>query len=442
MKPIADLFQEHIQTRIRQYTEIMEEQNIPGIVIYAGALSYYFADDRSTPFVPTPHFSHWCPSRSQEHLLVIEANTKPRLYYYKPKDFWHDQEDIEGYFWTNEFNLEIMSENFLKETLEKYKNYTFIGPNPQGIDLAATAVNPSALTAALDWMRGVKSDYEIYCLDEANRIGALGHEAARKSFKEGKSELSIMLDFLQATSCSQDELPYHPIIGVDQKSAILHYQFKNPQKKLDQVMLIDAGAPYLSYGSDITRTYARDSAPSVFKEILGQMETMQQELCQMVKTGVSYLKLHEACHVKTAQILLGTGILNGIAADSAVDAQLTTPFFPHGLGHMLGLQVHDVAGLQKNKKGDPCEKSERFPKLRTSRDLRKNEVITVEPGLYFIPQLLEKYRAGDKHSSNFNWKLIDELTPCGGIRIEDNVVVQDDAVINLTRKHLGNSYII
>ena len=115
-----------------------------------------------------------------------------------------------------------------------------------------------------------------------------------------------------------------------------------------------------------------------------------------------------------------------------MEAGVTRAFLPHGLGHLLGLQVHDVAGLIDND-GVPIPRPEGHPALRLTRVLEPGNVLTVEPGLYFIDTLLEKWRAGPD-ASMIDWDRVDALRPYGGIRIEDNVLVQDDGCDDLTRR--------
>jgi Xaa-Pro dipeptidase len=107
-------------------------------------------------------------------------------------------------------------------------------------------------------------------------------------------------------------------------------------------------------------------------------------------------------------------------------------FFPHGLGHLLGLQVHDVGGRLANRDGELAPPPAAWPGLRNTRTLDAGAVVTIEPGLYFIPALLESARDGAAASA-INWSLIKELMPFGGIRIEDNVLATTDGADNLTR---------
>jgi Xaa-Pro dipeptidase len=124
-----------------------------------------------------------------------------------------------------------------------------------------------------------------------------------------------------------------------------------------------------------------------------------------------------------------------VAGEEASERGLTRPFFPHGLGHFLGIQVHDIAGRQKEPAGGTNPPDARHPFLRTTRVIAEDQVFTVEPGVYFIEMLLREHRnAGD--AEFFNWPLIERLAPFGGVRIEDNVLVTKGGHRNLTRPHI------
>ena len=111
------------------------------------------------------------------------------------------------------------------------------------------------------------------------------------------------------------------------------------------------------------------------------------------------------------------------------------PFFPHGLGHMLGIQVHDVSGKQQNMSGAMFDPNKEFPALRNYRTVEVGNVFTVEPGIYFIPTLVENFK-NDNPNVKLDYDLIDELVGLGGIRIEDNVYISENGTVNLTRKYL------
>jgi Xaa-Pro dipeptidase len=161
------------------------------------------------------------------------------------------------------------------------------------------------------------------------------------------------------------------------------------------------------------------------------MHGLQQELCEAVAPGIDWRELHLRAHRLIAQLLRDAGVLQ-LSAEAAVAAGVSSAFMPHGLGHLLGLQVHDVGGLIAVAGTEPIPRPDGHPALRLTRRLEAGMVVTVEPGLYFIDSLLDKLRAGP-HAAAVNWTLVDTLRSCGGIRIEDNVVVTASGHENLTR---------
>ena len=170
--------------------------------------------------------------------------------------------------------------------------------------------------------------------------------------------------------------------------------------------------------------------------LIAALEQVQLSLGKKIVAGQSYPELHLLAHRKLAQLLKDHDIIYA-GTDSAVASRLTNVFLPHGLGHFLGLQVHDVAGLIDNN-GQSIAPPEGHPYLRLTRILEPGNVLTVEPGLYFIPSLLENARKSS-HKSDINWQLIEQLLPYGGIRVEDNVLVTRSEPRNLTREALRRS---
>jgi Xaa-Pro dipeptidase len=158
----------------------------------------------------------------------------------------------------------------------------------------------------------------------------------------------------------------------------------------------------------------------------------QQAMCAQVQAGVDYRQLHLDAHLALAGVLVDAGILR-VSAEAAVATGVSSTFFPHGIGHGLGLQVHDVAGFAASDAGGTIPKPEGHPYLRLTRVLAPGMVVTIEPGLYFGDMLLEDLRNGP-HADSVDWNRVDAFRPFGGIRIEDNVVCTDGAPANLTRE--------
>ncbi len=240
--------------------------------------------------------------------------------------------------------------------------------------------------------------------------------------------------YLAGCGTTEDALPYPTIVATDEKASVLHYQRKRDRGQgKPAVLLLDAGAPLRGYGSDITRTWT-DGADPVFASLVAGMERLQQQLCASVRPGAGYLDLHVAAHRGVAELLSEAKVVT-VPAEEAFETGLTHPFFPHGLGHFLGIQVHDVGGRLADREGTLKPPPSIYPFLRTTRTIEERMVFTIEPGLYFIPMLLEPLRQGPK-APLLDWPLVDRLIRSGGIRIEDDLSVTADGHRNLTRPHL------
>jgi len=150
-----------------------------------------------------------------------------------------------------------------------------------------------------------------------------------------------------------------------------------------------------------------------------------------VRAGQSYPELHIHAHHMLAEVLREHGFIR-MSAESAVTSGVTSAFLPHGLGHPIGLQVHDVAGFQQNERGGTISRPDGHPYLRMTRVLEPGMVVTIEPGLYFIDMLLDELRS-KPITKDIDWARVDAFRQYGGIRIEDDVVCTDGAPENLTR---------
>ncbi|MEO8036146.1 MAG: M24 family metallopeptidase [Acidobacteriota bacterium] len=222
------------------------------------------------------------------------------------------------------------------------------------------------------------------------------------------------------------------IIALNDHASVLHYYHHERQRLSERErhsFLIDAGASVNGYASDITRTYSARS--DEFAELIGAMEAMQQALCAAVKPGVNYPDIHMLAHRHVAGILNRFGFVD-LDADAIVSTKISSTFLPHGVGHFIGLQVHDVGGFLADPHGMTIEKPEGHPYLRLTRVVEPRQVFTIEPGLYFIETLLADLRksANGKH---VKWDKVEAFRKFGGIRIEDDLVVTEEGNENLTR---------
>jgi Xaa-Pro dipeptidase len=268
----------------------------------------------------------------------------------------------------------------------------------------------------------------------------LGHKAVEQfvDYNSSFSSLCLLEVFLKHSKQVLNHSPYTPIIATDDTMSILHYK-EFPQVKKTNGVLIDAGCSYLNYASDISRTHAKMQAHMLAKELISQVDILQRKLCAMVKHGIFMCSLQLEAHKGILQILIESGICN---KEVSLDTGITKYFYMHGLGHHLGLQVHDVSGLSAlpftgvhNSVLPVMEAWEEnlVGKMRFSGKLQQSHTITIEPGIYFNKILMEKLKNSDLKTC-INWKLVDFLTASfSGIRIEDNILVLKESHHNLTR---------
>ncbi|MBT1446263.1 Xaa-Pro dipeptidase [Shewanella sp. JM162201] len=434
MENLAPLYVNHIAEQNRRVADVLAREQLKGLAIHSGQYHRQFLDDINYPFKPNPHFKAWLPVLDNPNCWVIANGIdKPVLVFYRPVDFWHKVSDVPDSFWTEHFEIKLLTKaekvaDLLPKDLD---GWAYIGEHLDVADvLGFKSRNPEGVMNYLHWHRSFKTDYELECMREANRIAVIGHHAARDAFYQGASEFEIQQHYLSAIGQGENDVPYGNIIALNQNAAILHYtalEHVNPAERLS--FLIDAGASFHGYAADITRTYA--FGKNLFDELIKALDKLQREVVDMMRPGVRFTDLHLATHNKLAQVLIDFDIARGDAA-SLVEQGITRTFFPHGLGHMLGLQVHDVGGFANDERGTHLPAPELHPFLRCTRVLAPKQVLTVEPGFYIIDSLLSELKA-EGRAKPVNWEMVDMLRPFGGIRIEDNVIVHQTRNENMTR---------
>ena len=433
---VAALYPQHLATVKERHDRALAEAGYDHIIIFGGEIHIQFLDDTFYPFKVNPHFKAWVPIVDNPHCFIVYTPGKtPRLVYYQPVDYWYKPAAAPRGYWVDHFDISVIgSPEAAKESFPANGRTAFVG-EPSG--LHGGEANPEKLLSALHFERSWKTDYEIACLTEANVHGVRGHRAAARAFREGKSEFEIHIDFLLQSSQAEEELPYGNIIALNQNASVLHYLNHEREEPGDfrHSFLIDAGAQYRGYASDITRTYARDERGE-FALLIEAMDAMQQRLCTMARPGVNYIDIHMAAHAGVATILHDFDFVRELDGAGIVEKQISAAFFPHGVGHFLGLQVHDVAGFHQDRAGCIIAKPEGHPYLRLTRIIDPRMVFTIEPGLYFIDSLLAGLRKSE-NAKYVNWTKVDAFRKFGGIRIEDDIVVTADGHVNMTRDAFG-----
>ena len=415
----------HIQELIRRYEAALQHCKLKAILLANGQQLPVFMDDQHYPHKPNPHLLQWLPLFGiADSWLLYETGKKPRLILLLAADYWHATPDLPDESYLQHFEIEIYTEaKQANRVIAKLPRKTaVIDPTDAG-----KHANPERLVNFLHFHRSIKTAYEIDCIKAASQVAIPAHAAAKKAFDVGASGFEIHMEFMRAAGCSEHELPYPDIIACNENAAILHYELLTHEKN-PQSLLIDAGTAMNGYASDITRTYSKDSA---FNELIDSLEKLQLELCKEIVPGVSFGNAQHAAHLGIADILKQHGVVN-MEPEAMIVEKVTNIFFPHGLGHMLGLQVHDMGGHMADTSGKKALAPKDHPNLRMSRTLQTGMVLTIEPGLYFVPMLLEQLR-NTPESAYVDWARIEQLATNGGIRIEDNLSVTLDGAENLTR---------
>jgi len=432
---LSTLFSHHLDVLTERLENALETTGYDSMVVLAGNHQQISRSDLIYPYSVEPYFNAWVPlTQNPGCILKLAPTEKPLLVYVKSENYWQETiPDPEGH-WVKHFNIQIAetSDDALKMIEPTKMKQAFIGPDADNTGDSAIFNDPRLLNE-LNYFRAFKTDYEIKCIEYANQIAAQGHIAAQNTFPLEVSEFYLNHVYCAATNQREAELPYPSVVALNEHASILHYQNLNQRSPVEiHSLLLDAGAQFNGYASDITRTWCAQNRK--FQELIAAVDSIQQLLCSLAVKGTDFVELNDQAHRLVAEILSKQKFVL-CSATQAYETGITRTFFPHGLGHLLGLQVHDVGGLQKTPAGVPRPPPAKHPHLRLTRVLEPGFVLTIEPGIYFIPMLLKKLSVSTQ-KKHINWDLIEEFIPFGGVRIEDNIVVTDSGICNLTRQFL------
>lgn len=291
-------------------------------------------------------------------------------------------------------------------------------------------------------LREIKEACEIAEIDHACNIGYAMHMTAMKMAKLGVCEQELA-GLMEGISASNGFMPSFPII-LSQHGETLHNHNHSLKLTDGKLLLIDAGAESnMNYCSDFTRTFPSSGKfTQRQKDIYTIVATANNLGVDMSRPGLTYREVHLAACKVLAQGLINLGLMKG-NADDAVAAGAHALFMPHGLGHQMGIDVHDMEDYGENYVGydDKIKRSEQFglASLRMGKELRPGHVVTVEPGCYFIPALIEKWKSEGLNKDFINYDKLEAFYDFGGIRIEDDILITESGCRLLGAKRLPNS---
>lgn len=303
-----------------------------------------------------------------------------------------------------------------------------LGAPVRGVDADAsrtTAIKPHFLHA-----RRPKDAAELTLLCRTAAATSAGFAAIQPLLRAGVSERTLQIELEAAFfRAGATRTGYGTIVGSGPNAAGLHFEPSQRLARPGEFILIDAGAEIDRYVCDVTRTYVADGKASAFQRDLYQVVlSAQQNTIARCVAGAEWKALHLQCAREMVAGLVSMDVMRGDPAE-LVEHEAHTLFFPHGLGHLVGLGVRDASGTLPGRDKDPRAS---LQTLRTDLPLAPGYVITVEPGLYFIPALLNDPQRRERYRQAVNWPLVEEHLHLGGVRIEDNVVVTSGAPDVLT----------
>jgi Xaa-Pro aminopeptidase len=279
------------------------------------------------------------------------------------------------------------------------------------------------LRGALDRIRRRKDGLELERMRRAESATSAAFAAGVAALRDGVSERALQIELeAEAFRHGADAMAYDTIIAGGPHAAALHFTPGPRPFGTGELVLIDAGADVSGYASDITRTYP----------VGGRLTSEQRELHSLVRAaelaaiercvaGTEWRDVHLTAARVIADGLVSSGILRG-EADALIETGAVWLFFPHGVGHLVGLGVRDAGGVLPERRDHPPP----FPHLRIDLPLEPGMVVTVEPGIYFVRALLEDPGLRRRHRDRVEWDRVDRMLDFGGIRIEDNVLITDD----------------
>jgi Xaa-Pro aminopeptidase len=295
--------------------------------------------------------------------------------------------------------------------------------------VASDAELEATARAALNCVRRPKDALELERMRAAERATAAGFATAASLIAPGRSERDLQIELEAAFFHNgSDALAFDTIVGGGPNSAVLHFPPTTRKFQDGELVLIDAGGEYRGYASDITRTYPTS----------GELTTEQAELHALVREAglmamnlcapaVEWRDVHRAAAVVLAAGLAEFGLLRG-DAESLVEQGAVFVFFPHGIGHMVGLGIRDAGEVLPGRDA----REDEFPRVRVDLPLEVGHVVTIEPGIYFVPALLNDTDFRKRHRDTVNWERAERMLGFGGIRIEDNVLITENGFEVLT----------
>ena len=411
----------------RRRRAVEAEWNDLGAVVLIGAghpIPIPGRADRVYPFV-----AH------SEYFYLTDRQRAGAVLAYDPQEGWSEFVPVisaDERLWSGEVSDEAATPvSELAPWLEKRRGRRIAqlgAPIPNAPSDAAVA---GELRTRMDRVRRRKDDLELTRMRRAADATRAGFETAVPFIAPCISERALQIEIEAGFfRHGADTVAYDSIIASGPNAAVLHHLPTQRLLGAGELVLIDAGAEYRGYDCDVTRTYPVSGDFSAEQaDVYTLVLRVQRAAIERCRAGVEYRDIHLAAALDVAQGLVDAGFLRGSAAN-LVEQGASALFFPHGIGHMVGLGVRDAGGYLPGRSRSEAP-ALRF--LRIDLPLEPGHVVTIEPGIYFPPHVLGDPEIRRQHRDTVVWNRVDKLRGFGGIRIEDNVLILDGGNEVLTR---------
>lgn len=430
---LVELYKSHLERLLNFYKNYLTTNNLAEAWVHFGDYERFFNTDQESNFRANPFALHLVnePSAVGSYIRITKDG-ELTLFNYQDLGYWNVPISTDLSLFEQSGLVKVVTFEDYEVVFAELKKNTaeavIIGPNTDRyltLNFASDKINPQDLLWELESLRLVKTEYEYEMMCQAQFLAIKAHRALHSAvMATNLSENQLLGTYLQAAELPYNQQGYDSILAFNRNAAILHYNqldFNPPAERLS--FLVDAGAVYKGYQADISRTYCLDGN-DLFQDLILGVSNIKDEIIGKMRPGVTTLELQELMLRKTAELLIDAEIFKNVTPETAVESKMAFAFIPHGFGHSLGIGVHDVMGKPKPRPEGS--------NVRSNHTLEVGNVWTVEPGIYFIDQLLAGLENNPDTANLVNWDLVAELHPYGGIRVEDNVMLQETQLVNFT----------
>ncbi|KAJ4538294.1 hypothetical protein HRR78_008178 [Exophiala dermatitidis] len=388
-------------------------------------------DDQAVPFrqrrLPDAHLTYNIP---QDILTLFIPPVDPDSVIWaglpESKEEALQKYDVDQVLYSDEVNAALAAYGTPQSKTTVYAIPEQVSEHITFLPFAATDFDH--LKTAIDECRVIKDSYEVALIRKANQISTLAHIEAAKVVRTATNEQELYGAFIgTCISNGAHEQAYHSICASGTSCSTLHY-IRNDQPLRERLnILLDAGAEYNCYCADITRTFPISGTFTPESQtIYDIVDEMQSSCFKLLRANVRWEDVHEHAHWVAIRGLKKAGILVGDEQD-IFDKRISVAFFPHGLGHYLGMDTHDTGGHANYDDPDTM-----FKYLRVRGNVPAGAVITVEPGIYFCKFILDPVLDDPELSKYIDKTVLDRYWAVGGVRIEDDIHITEDGYENLT----------